>query len=471
MINNYKLNKMKHLFSTIIFLLAFICQPVPLFIHAETAPNRISPVVNWDNVIGKLTADHWGLNNQSGQGFTAPNEKLADYFKQVKPGVIRIMTAITTSWVNASAQSWDTLKIKTELDNVRHIHQYGKRIMLCLYTSPSFINAGKLPLANEMQEDSLAVFFARLPSVIKAAGHYIDLYEFFNEKEPVYGALGGNSGEQDNTGANLSTYWRTLNKIAIAMKAADPTIKVGGPATAYPYKNVYMGFIDNCADNMDFFSFHLYLTGKPGTTPDEDMFNSFYAAKNEDVGAVTAYVKSKGKTHLELYLDEWQVSYEWRKYEPLHDNHVGASWMACYIKFCALKGITNMNVWDFGFHPHAATFLLYSKFSPYLRGNIVQSSNTGDRIEMIPVISAEGEKSILLINKTGEKITVTNVKKLLGKNVSTVKAFRLDESTLQNPAEANTNKAIYSADSMENVPSALLLNPYGMVLLTNIKNK
>jgi hypothetical protein len=209
------------------------------------------------------------------------------------------------------------------------------------------------------------------------------------------------------------------------------------------------------------------MTGKPGTTADKDMFNDFYASNMRPIAALTAYAKSRGKNHLEFYLNEWQVSYNWQKYEPLHDNHVGASWMACFIKYCALNGITNMNVWDFGFHPNAASFLLYSRFSPYLRGNIMQSSGTGGKIELIPVISDEGKRSILFINRTGETRTVAGARKLIGGKASTVKAFRLDGTTLQNPEATNTSNVIYSIDSIAGVPSDIILNPYGMILLTN----
>ncbi|MDR1223369.1 MAG: hypothetical protein LBL07_10910, partial [Tannerella sp.] len=242
----------------------------------DTAPpDVIEPAVQWDRVIGRLTADHWGLNSQSGEGFTSPNEEKAGFYRQAKPGVLRIMTNITGSWVKD--RSWDTLKIKTELDNARHLHRYAERIMLCLYSSPPFINSGQLPLANGMQEDSLAAFFAQLPSVIKAAGHHIDLYEFFNEKDVKYGRFYDNSGKKEDSPNNLSVYWRLLNKIAIALKAADPSIKVGGPATAWPWEEVYKGFIDECSDNMDFISFHLYLTGKPGSIDNAALFESLPA--------------------------------------------------------------------------------------------------------------------------------------------------------------------------------------------------
>ncbi|MDR1224195.1 MAG: hypothetical protein LBL07_15145 [Tannerella sp.] len=50
-------------------------------------------------------------------------------------------------------------------------------------------------------------------------------------------------------------------------------------------------------------------------------------------------------------------------------------------------------------------------------------------------------------------------------------SVRLDETTLQNPEAANTANVIYSIDSIDGDSSDLILNPYGMALLTNdIKN-
>ncbi|MDR0413698.1 MAG: hypothetical protein LBH61_07865, partial [Dysgonamonadaceae bacterium] len=68
--------------------------------------------------------------------------------------------------------------------------------------------------------------------------------------------------------------------------------------------------------------------------------------------------------------------------------------------------------------------------------------------------------------KTSEKITVANANKLLGNKTSAGKGFRLDGTTLQNPAEANTNKVNYSVESIPEVPKDMELNPYGIILLT-----
>jgi hypothetical protein len=53
----------------------------------------------------------------------------------------------------------------------------------------------------------------------------------------------------------------------------------------------------------------------------------------------------------------------------------------------------------------------------------------------------------------------------------TIKAFRLDETALQDPEAANTANVIYSTDSIGSVPSNMVLNPYDMALLTNDRKK
>jgi hypothetical protein len=66
-----------------------------------------------------------------------------------------------------------------------------------------------------------------------------------------------------------------------------------------------------------------------------------------------------------------------------------------------------------------------------------------------------------------EKIRVASARKLTGVKASTIRAFRLDGTTLQNSEAANTTNVIYSIDSIDDVPSDLILNLYGMALLTN----
>ena len=423
---------------------------IPLQVRAAVNPVNLS--VNWENIIGKITADHWGVND-NGSGSSQKNDKMAHFYEQVKPGVIRLHhKGLVNKWVDNASRSWNRDVIKLELENAKNTYKYGGRVMLTLDAAPDFISS-VYPLT-EAQEDELATFFAQLPVIIKELGYRVDMYEFLNEKEASY--------END-----LDSYWRMLNKIAVAMKAADPTVKCGGPAVSWPTAAIYKGFIDNCGDNMDFVSFHLYARGA-GNYDNDDLFTGAHSYRNQagSAGAVASYLKEKGIVHLEAFLDEFNVQYVWEPYEPAHHNFVGASWMACFIKNVALRGITGLNVWNtddgaYGLNYNTAPANLYLMSNKYLRGDVVESVDPSDKIEMLPVITETGERSLLFVNRTGQPVTIVNAKSLVGGDESLINGLRLDSTT-------NTEGRVYITETMAEIPTDVVLNPYGMVLLTNV---
>lgn len=419
---------------------------------SEKNKSVVDLVVNWENIVGTLTADHWGVNDM-GAGFKKVNIRMAEFYEQMQPGIIRMHhSKMVNSWVNNETRSWNTEKIKLVFDNVKETYSYGKRVMLTLDGCPAFIS-DKLPLT-ESQEDELAAFFAQLPVILKDMGYRVDLYEFLNEKEKPY--------EDD-----YSAYWRLLNKIAVAMKAADPTVKCGGPAVSWPWEEIYKGFIDHCSQNMDFVSFHLYARG-PGNYDNDDLFTGAheYRTQSEAARAVVEYLKEKGIGHMEVFLDEFNVQYVWKPYQPAHHNHVGAAWMACFIKNVALAGVTGLNVWNtednaYGLNYTSAPARLYQWSCPYLRGSIVESHDVSDQVEMLPVLSERG-KSILFVNRTGETLRLKNVAKLLGRHNRQVSAYRLDGTT-------KVEERVYDQVEISRHKSDISLQPYGLVLVTNVK--
>lgn len=422
-------------------------------INFRPVQNPVSLSINWNNTIGQLTANHWGVND-NGRGASTINTKMSKFYEQIQPGVIRLhYSGLVQSWVDNVNQAWNVIEIQKDLDNAKDTYKFGNRLMVTLDACPSFISS-TLPLT-EIQEDQLAVFFAKLPIIVKQLGYSIDLYEFLNEKENAY---------KDNYPA----YWRMLNKIAIAMKTADPTVKCGGPAVSWPTSAIYKGFIDNCKDNMDFVSVHLYARGPSTDLPDDDVFTGGHAYRGQAIsaGAVAKYLVSNNITHMECFLNEFNVQYVWQPYEPMHHNHLGASWMACFIKNVALQGVTGLNVWNtedgaYGLNYNSAPANLYLMSTKYLRGDIVESKDSTDKVEIIPVLSASGSKSVLFVNRTGTITTIMDAKQLIGGDISSIKGMRLDGTTL-------VENKVYTTQTMDSVPTDVVLNPYGMILLTNV---
>jgi xylan 1,4-beta-xylosidase len=425
----------------------------PLEVATGLRPNPVGPGVIWEQVLGKITADHWGLNHIMSGGYSN------GHYEDVHPGIVRIMGAGFTGsdWVNTEKEHWDTLRVKTFMDANKDrfdvIHNGGGKILLSIYKPPM---TQTLPIADLTTEDKEVALLGQLPGVIWSLGYYIDMYEVFNESDGVYWG----SGKPNN----LAEYVRVLSKTARAMKATDPTVKVGGPATAWSYAEVYKAFGDNCLDDMDFFSFHMYSGGTAEMTDMSALFPG-YTSRVSSAASVVNYFKEKGKTNYDVYLNEWLTG-SWSPYEPCQDNHIGAAWMAVTIKNLALAGVTGTNVWYYRINENMAGSQLYKLSRDHLRGDIVYSK-TNSSVEILPVLSAEGKKNVLIINKTKSSITITNAKSLIGGDASKMVAMRLDESTVLNPELANTSGVRYGVDVMPKVPQDILLLPYGMILLSD----
>jgi hypothetical protein len=434
----------------------YIGEPVTL--HTDLHTNPVYPSVDWANSTGKqLTADLWGVNDMN-VAPRAQNQDMADFYKDVKP-VIRLHSASRlNTWVDQANKCWNRDRIKADLDNAMYAYRYGDKVMLNMDHIPTFIGTQfNLTVA---QEDEIAAFFGQLPGIIKDCGYHIEMYEFFNENWHV----------DHNSTSLLPAYWRLLNKIARAVKAADKTIKVGGSAEAWSWSQSVQGFVDNCATDMDFFSFHQYMSYT--FSSDGLLYNPDYG--NWATGPVN-YIRQKGLS-LPVYMDEFNIDDPNSSGPEQLRDHNGASWIACFIKDVALKGMTGLNYWNtedgnMGLNYNTAVALLYRKSGKYLRGDIARHSVGNTRLEIIPIVTGY-RKSVLLVNRKDEKTTVMNAKNLIDGDASKIIGWRLDETTV---VEVNdrvvsairSNSPAYIWDPLYVVPTDIVLNPHGMVLLTN----
>lgn len=69
--------------------------------------------------------------------------------------------------------------------------------------------------------------------------------------------------EPDGAGESATTYAGNFNAIYDAMKAVDPTIQIGGPASAYPDLSFIQTFLDISGSRVNFIDFHQYGEGGP----------------------------------------------------------------------------------------------------------------------------------------------------------------------------------------------------------------
>ena len=119
-------------------------------------------------------------------------------------------------------------------------------------------------------------------------------------------------------------YFKLYRHAATALKAVDPSLKVGGPATA---ANAWVGdFLEFCDATqlpVDFVSTHHYPTdgfGKEGDPPDAQLSKSRRSVLREQAEATRRQAGSSP-----VYYTEWNTSADPR--DPLHDEPYAAAFV------------------------------------------------------------------------------------------------------------------------------------------------
>jgi xylan 1,4-beta-xylosidase len=142
-----------------------------------------------------------------------------------------------------------------------------------------------------------------------------------------------------------ATYWELYDHTARALKAANPRLRVGGPATAQAAWAD--AFIQHCSENhipVDFVSSHVYANDKS-----EDVFGTHDVIPRDQmvcraVKKVHDQIASSAMSKLPLIWSEFNASY---KNEPLvTDTAYMGPWLADTIRQC--DGLVDMmSYWTF----------------------------------------------------------------------------------------------------------------------------
>lgn len=142
-----------------------------------------------------------------------------------------------------------------------------------------------------------------------------------------------------------ATYWELYDHTARAIKAVNPRLRVGGPATAQAaWVDV---FIQHCADSKvpaDFISTHIY-----GDDPAENVFGTNQPVPRDKmvcraVTKVSHQIKASAMPGLPLIISEYNATY--RTETDITDSAFMGPWLADTIRQC--DGLTEMmSYWAF----------------------------------------------------------------------------------------------------------------------------
>ncbi|PZO71522.1 MAG: beta-xylosidase, partial [Sphingomonas taxi] len=129
--------------------------------------------------------------------------------------------------------------------------------------------------------------------------------------------------------ADQAAYFDYYGRTARTIKAIDPALRVGGPATAgADWVPEFIDYADREGLPIDFITTHTY--GVDGGFLDErgegdNKLSRDPDAVVSDVRKVRGEIEASSRPGLPLYFTEWSSSYNPR--DPIHDDYLGAAYI------------------------------------------------------------------------------------------------------------------------------------------------
>ncbi len=370
---------------------------------------QIEITFRWDRPRGEVTPRLLGFNIWDGyDADVATNPQYQENIDYMSPGLIRFHSSESTrdsgeherGWVDESNRTWDADKIAEVLGAFNNMHD----VQMNISNWPSWISSGTLPAS---KFDEYAQWCADLVKIVNIdLGFNIQFWAAFNEAE----------NKVEGNAAGLA---ELHNKCAIAMKAVDPTIKVGGGEWTQPWDDSGLNtFIAAAKDHLDFFTYHHYVTGD-SNKPDDEIFA---AAKGmaDRVGGIQSKLESNGIGDIPIWITENNVYWSWDLDKRQFMRSIkGALFNSLLLKYYAEGGkLDGSAIWndsdntygvmggDFSKRPTTHLIMLKNR---YLLGTTVSVSSRRSAIVNAMAVTATTGKTLMLMNQSTVDTTVNLV--------------------------------------------------------------
>jgi len=387
----------------LIFLLLSLCLggPTSSLVASGAKAEDSSPLtasINWD-IVGKSVQPQAYGQNSNGfihDSYTAdPGFMSHIRYLNGNQGLIRIHSTgmiNTSGWLNEDL-TWNETKIVNALAPLVD-EQY-----------PIMINIPYGPNGKEdyLDADAFASFAAELVEIVNIEHELgIQYWEIPNERESGF----------ITPGLNASAMANLIKKSYMAMKSIDPTIKVGGPATADVKVSYLTSVVDQALPYIDFVTMHAYSSGQSSPKTDAAAYDH---AQNQGTlvdSLRTGLLAIGPSADLPIFIDEYNMT--WDTDPRLHTSK--ESVYAALLVANVIGGAgTAVNFW----HAESSymglmndgrelydTADLYYWLNRFFHGQVVTSVFSDEtKVDGYAVKSAE-RKSILLANRTDAEQTI-----------------------------------------------------------------
>ena len=382
-------------------------------VASRVASIPVQAEVDWSKTMWKAGRNDYSLNAFKGFDPKDSNDlKYQENILRMNPGLLRFHSwrviddsnAKSDGWVKIAEKEWDAEKIKRTMDGWSSF--YKGDILMNIPGWPTwFKRQGKAAL-DPSEYDNYARFCADLVRIINVdQKRGVKYWEITNEQDGVYWIDPRKNNEPDNLEALVTIY----NKCAEAMKRVDPTIQTGGPAVARGDLFAdFRRFIKGTRQNLDFFSYHAYVSGNAGD-PDKRIYDK--ASLGTGFGSTIRKILDEEipDRHVGLHFNEYNISWSWQINDVRMRDHKGAVFDALILAGVARNGIDASCAWNEKDNTYgkmdAANALrpaahVFEWFNAHGIGDIVASTSSNEKRVVTFAVKQGRERGLVLINRS-----------------------------------------------------------------------
>ncbi len=256
--------------------------------------------------------------------------------------------------------------------------------------------------------------------------------------------------EPDHAGISAATYSTNFNRDYDAMKAIDPTIKIGGGTTAWYNATFLQIFLQRSGSRVDFVDFHAY--SQEGNVPGNYMTHfqnaAGYGNRINNLRSLIREIVPARASQISIEVGEWELNWGGTAQDNTTFHAVWAAsvlghilssggWSLFYADRNAIYGsqhtftdpyghVVNINVDDSNPAYHGIGMFTGEGLFQGFGDTMVNANTTLPNVE---VYASDNPKNIVVINKD-PSITQTATVSLNGVTSGTIDVWRKDESVL-----------------------------------------
>ncbi|RRJ96150.1 alpha-L-arabinofuranosidase [Opitutaceae bacterium TAV4] len=397
----------------------------------STDPGEATVSIDWSNRRGPVEPRLFSLNNFRASSLTAQSDpRWHEGMAYMAPRLLRLHNAgLVRTWYDPATDDWKYEQIAASLR--AGVPPPGTDRMININSWPADYDTDQDRRLDPDKIDRFARLCADLVRFVNIDQKFaVRYWEVTNERDFAYWRKPA-EGKQPDVAALATLY----NAAAAAMRAVDPTIKIGGPAACNPLPTEpLVKFARLAADQLDFLSFHHYASGN-ADDPDQVIYDKTTVMAEDTADVIRRLRKilparfpSNGKTParpLEIHLNEYNICYNWRIKDTRMTDHKGAVFDAlAMIAFAQVADMTAANAWNdrdgvYGKMDNQSRLRpaahVYHYFNTLLTGTIVATETSAPRAvvsfatrnDTSDTKTTKTPRTLILVNRTAAVQTVT----------------------------------------------------------------